>query len=235
MAIVFRQVFSAPLEGVNAAAPDSAMVGIVGENGSGKSRLLRVAAGLDQPVSGSVEGPHSFRLVGPDDRLNLSPVGLLLLEHTLARQDRLVRERTAVALERMRRAGTTVLLVSHEEELLREWCDELWWLHEGRLAGRGDPQEVLAAYRRHVAERLRAWGETVNASLNPAWRRGDGRAEVLGVQLLGETGRPTIVWRSGVPQNRQQPGRGEPVWAAGQAAAEAATEVAVMRERTPQL
>ena len=30
-------------------APDGAVVGIIGENGSGKSRLLRLAAGLESP------------------------------------------------------------------------------------------------------------------------------------------------------------------------------------------
>ncbi|HWC01051.1 MAG TPA: Wzt carbohydrate-binding domain-containing protein, partial [Bryobacteraceae bacterium] len=162
-----------------------------------KSRLLRLAAGLDQPLEGTVEAPQSIRLLGPADSLNLAPTGLLLLDHTLARQDRLVRERAAIALDRLRRNGTTVLLVSHEEDLLREWCDEIWWIHEGRLVGRGGAAEQLDAYRRHIAARLRAWGETVTPPLAPVVRRGDGRAEVLQVELTGELGQPTMVWRSG--------------------------------------
>jgi lipopolysaccharide transport system ATP-binding protein len=185
------------LEALEAAAPDGAVVGIIGENGVGKSRLLRLAAGLDQPLEGTVEAPQSIRLLGPADSLNLAPTGLLLLDHTLARQDRLVRERAAIALDRLRRNGTTVLLVSHEEDLLREWCDEIWWIHEGRLVGRGGAAEQLDAYRRHIAARLRAWGETVTPPLAPVVRRGDGRAEVLQVELTGELGQPTMVWRSG--------------------------------------
>ena len=56
---------------------------------------------------------------------------------------------------------------------------------------------MLAAYRKHVAERLRAWGESVNVPLSPRVRRGDGRAEILRVETIGESGRPTMVWRSG--------------------------------------
>jgi lipopolysaccharide transport system ATP-binding protein len=56
---------------------------------------------------------------------------------------------------------------------------------------------VLAAYRAHIAERLRAWGETVGQPLAPRVRRTDGRAEVLRVETIGENGRPTMVWRSG--------------------------------------
>jgi lipopolysaccharide transport system ATP-binding protein len=122
---------------------------------------------------------------------------VLLIDQTFARHDLLARERAALALDRLRRAGSTVLVVSHEEELLRRLADEVWWLDQGRLAGRGDPGEVLCAYRRHVARRLRAWGESVKAEVAPRMRRGDGRAEVVGIETTGENGRPTMVWRSG--------------------------------------
>jgi lipopolysaccharide transport system ATP-binding protein len=56
---------------------------------------------------------------------------------------------------------------------------------------------MLAAYRKHVAQRVRAWGETVQAPLAPRVRRGDGRAEVVRVETVGENGKPTMVWRSG--------------------------------------
>ncbi len=62
-----------------------------------------------------------------------------------------MRERAAVALDRIRRAGATTLVVSHDEDLIRRLADEVWWLHQGKLAGRGDPEEVMAAYRKHIA------------------------------------------------------------------------------------
>ncbi len=173
------------------------MIGIIGENGSGKTRLLRLAAGIDQPVSGAIERPDSARLLGPLDPLNLAPTPLLLVDQTLAQHDALVRERSSVALDRMRRNGSTILLVSHDEDLLVQFADEVWWLHEGRLAGRGDPRETLAAYRRHVAQRVRAWGESRNAPLSPSMRRGDGRAEIVAIETIGETGGQAMVLRSG--------------------------------------
>jgi len=197
MALAFRGVSSPPLRAIDAAAPDGVVVGVIGEDGAGKSRLLRLAAGLEQPAEGAVETSGAARLLGPGDALDLAPVPVLLLDQTFARHDLLVRHRASSALERLRRAGTTTLLVSHEEELLRRLADEIWWLHEGRLAGRGDPEVMLAAYARHVAARFRAWGETEASPLLPRMRRGDGRAEVAGIDLLGENGRPTMVWRSG--------------------------------------
>jgi homopolymeric O-antigen transport system ATP-binding protein len=197
MAIVFRQVVCPPLQALDAVAPDAAVIGIIGENGSGKGRLLRLAAGVEKPVSGAIEAPGARRLLGPGDPLNLSPVAVLLIEHTLARHDALVRLRTLVALDRLRRAGSTVLLVSHEAGLLRDFCDEIWWLDQGKLAGRGDPEELLRTYACHIARRARAWGDSVSAPVAPRLRRGDGRAEVVSLELWGEAGRPSGVLRSG--------------------------------------
>ena len=197
MALAFRRVTSAPLAEFDAAAPDGVVIGIVGENGAGKGRLLHLAAEIDQPEFGTVEMSGPARLLGPMDALDLSPVPVLLLDHTLATKDAFARERAAIALDELRRYGSTILLVSHEEELLRRLADEVWWLEKGKLAGRGDPEEVLAVYRRHTAELLRAWGSTAQAALAPRVRRGDGRAEVVKLETIGEDGRPTMVWRSG--------------------------------------
>ena len=99
------------------------MVGIVGESGSGKSHLLRLAAGLETPASGSVKASGNVRWLGPDDPLNLAPAPVLLIDRTFGHQDLVVRERAAVALDRIRRAGATTLVVSHEEELIRRLAD----------------------------------------------------------------------------------------------------------------
>ena len=131
MAIAFRNAACPPLIDIDAVAPDGALIGIVGENGAGKTRLLRLAAGIDRPVSGAVETSGAARLLGPLDALNLAPAPVLLMDQTLAQHDWVVRERSAVALDRMRRNGSTILLVSHEEDLLRLLADEVWWLREG--------------------------------------------------------------------------------------------------------
>jgi ABC-type sulfate/molybdate transport systems ATPase subunit len=197
MPLTFRQVHAPPLTSFDATAPEGSIIGLIGEDGSGKSQLLRLAAGIEQPESGAVERPEQGRLLGPLDALNLAPAPLLLIDGTLAKHDALVRERAAVALDRMRRNGSTIVLVSHNEELQLRLADEIWWLHRGHLAGRGDPSETLAGYRRHIAQRARTWGAAVNAPLSPRMRRGDGRAEIVEIDTIGETGQATSVWRSG--------------------------------------
>jgi len=122
---------------------------------------------------------------------------VLALDQALATQDALVRARTLTGLDRLRRAGSTILLASHEERLLESLCDEVWWLDAGQLAAKGDPHETLLRYRRVIAERVRSWGETISPRLVPSFRRGDGRAEVISVETMGSNGVPTIVWKSG--------------------------------------
>jgi energy-coupling factor transporter ATP-binding protein EcfA2 len=197
MSLAFRCVTCPPLDNFDATAPDGTVVGIIGDNGSGKSHLLRVAAGMAQPESGGVKASGDVKYLGPDDPLILVPAPVILINQTFARQDLVLREKAAIAIDRIRRAGGTILVATHDEALVHRVCDEVWWLHRGRLAERGDARQVIALYRKHVAEELRAWGETVTAPLAPKVRRGDGRAEIVRVETVGESGKPTMVWRSG--------------------------------------
>jgi ABC-type methionine transport system ATPase subunit len=197
MAIVFKKVTLPPLQAFTASAPNSALIGIIGEKGSGKRALLKAAAGMEAPASGSVTAGKNRRYLYPADELNFSPVDVLLLDNTLAQHDAIARERAAAALDRCRRQGSTILLVSHEEALLRRLCDEIWWLHEGKLMGRGDPVTMIDGYREHVARKLREEGATGSPPLSTELRNGDGRAEITLIETLGSNWQPTTVWRSG--------------------------------------
>jgi ABC-type methionine transport system ATPase subunit len=197
MAIAFKKVTLAPLQAFTASAPSSALIGIIGQNGSGKRALLKLAAGLENPASGSVSAGKNRRYIGPADELNFSPADTLLLDNTLSSRDALERERAATALDRCRRQGATILFVSHEEALLRRLCDEIWWLHEGKLMGRGDVVTMLDNYREHIARKLRESGDGTTPPLSTDGRSGDGRAEILQIETLGANWQPTTVWRSG--------------------------------------
>ncbi|HSW48797.1 MAG TPA: Wzt carbohydrate-binding domain-containing protein [Bryobacteraceae bacterium] len=197
MAAKFRDVTFPPLEGLTVSAPDGALIGIIGEEGSGGRDLLRLAAGLASPMEGIVEAPASRRLLDSASELDLSPAGLLLLDHALSRRDAVARARAAMELVHLRRGGTTILLVSHEMDLLASLADEIWWLDTGKLAAKGDPAEVLGKYREHLAGQVRSWGAGRCSPLSPPLRRGDGRAELVSIETLDERGAPTMAWRSG--------------------------------------
>jgi energy-coupling factor transporter ATP-binding protein EcfA2 len=197
MSIEFRNVYAGPLKGLTASAPAGAIIGVIGVKNSGAAELLKLACGVIEAEQGEVKAGTARRLVTLGEPLNLAPSDVLALDQALATQDALVRTRTLIGLDRLRRAGTTVLLASHEDHLLETLCDEVWWLEAGEIAAKGDPRETMTRYRRFVADHVRSWGETIPPRFAPSSRRGDGRAEVLSIETLGANGQPTIVWKSG--------------------------------------
>ena len=170
-----------------------AIIGIIGENGSGAREL----ACRDQPNAGGLISKGTRRYLGPSDALDLSPVDLLIIDHTLAYQDALQRAQASVALNRLRANGATILLLSHEPALLIELCDEIWWMDAGTIAKKGDPRQILESYGAAIAEKLRGWGDGLSSPLTPAMRKGDGRAEIVALETLGRSGKPTMTWQSG--------------------------------------
>jgi ABC-type branched-subunit amino acid transport system ATPase component len=197
MSIEFRNVGFDPIAELNVSAPAGAIIGVVGVKGSGVQELLKLAAGAAQPTQGEIIAGAHRRFISPGETLNLAPADVIALDQALAMQDALVRSRSLIALDRLRRAGSTILLASHEERLLEALSDEIWWFSEGRLRSKGDPREVLGHYRNWLSSQMRSWGETLPPRLAPSSRRGDGRAQVLNIETLGADGRPTVVWRNG--------------------------------------
>lgn len=197
MGIEFRGVSLGPLRGLSAAAPGGVVIGIVGTAGGGQKQLLQIAGGEVSPQSGEVSAGARRRYLGPTDALDLKPADVLAVDHTLSLQDSLARAHARVELDALRATDATVFLASHESEIIRHLCDEVWWIENGTLARRGDPNEVWTAYLEHVAEVFRSWGNAQSVAMSPSFRRGDGRAEVLSLETLGADGQPTMVWRSG--------------------------------------
>jgi hypothetical protein len=196
MAIDFRGVNHPPLHDLTVSAPSHAIIGVAGLEGSGRTSLLRLAAGLESPAQGSVKGPPTRRFIAPGEPLDVSRVELLALDSAFQGQDPLARERACFGLERLRRSGATILLASHDEPLLTRLCDEIWWLDQGRIAAKGDPREVYPKYNSFITDELLAWGASQMEPMDLSSRRGDGRAEIVSIETNGPGGIPSLVLRS---------------------------------------
>jgi lipopolysaccharide transport system ATP-binding protein len=158
-------------------ALDGSIIGVLAEGGGG----------LDAPGVTKVQ---------PGDALPERP-GNFILDHALAQCDAVAKARAVARLVQLRRAGATIILISHDEGLLESCADEIWWIRGTTPIARGDAADVMPRYRRHVAEALRTAGENELPRLEPTMRKGDGRAELESVELIGEQGAPATVWRSG--------------------------------------
>jgi ABC-type polysaccharide/polyol phosphate transport system ATPase subunit len=71
---------------------------------------------------------------------------ILLIDETLAVGDERFQRKCQERMEAFRRAGKTVLFVSHELDAVRETCRRAIWLDRGRIVKEGDSASVTAAY-----------------------------------------------------------------------------------------
>jgi ABC-type polysaccharide/polyol phosphate transport system ATPase subunit len=75
---------------------------------------------------------------------------ILLLDEVLSVGDAAFRERCHARLDRFRRAGSAILLVSHSAQDIKANCERALWLDGGRVAAQGPAAEVLQRYDESV-------------------------------------------------------------------------------------
>jgi ABC-type polysaccharide/polyol phosphate transport system ATPase subunit len=77
------------------------------------------------------------------------PFDILLLDEVLAVGDASFQAKCFETFERMRAESKTIVLVSHDFDSIRRFCDRALFLANGRIERIGDPEDVLDAYREH--------------------------------------------------------------------------------------
>ena len=77
-------------------APSGAIIGVIGEKGSGVTELLQLAGGAIQPTEGEVKAPPERRYVKLGDTLNLAPAAVIALDQALAAQEPVQNARLAL-------------------------------------------------------------------------------------------------------------------------------------------
>lgn len=145
---------------------------------------------IDQPVKNYSSGMY-VRL-GFSVAINVDP-DVLLVDEVLAVGDAVFQRRCQEKFSEFRRAGKTVVVVSHAMETVRTMCDEVAWLEHGRLLRTGRPDEVVDAY----VDEGREDREVSSEQAESRW--GSGEVRLSAVQLIGPAGQPTTHVRTGDP------------------------------------
>jgi ABC-2 type transport system ATP-binding protein len=97
---------------------------------------------------------------------------VLLVDEILAVGDAAFQRKCEVEFERMRARGTTMLLVTHDMNALRRFCDRAVLLEQGGVVTTGDPAEVGARYMQmNFSEEARAAAEAMIAAAGHAMPR----------------------------------------------------------------
>lgn len=97
---------------------------------------------------------------------------ILLVDEALATGDATFRRRSEQRIRELREAAGTVFLVSHGLGIVRETCDRVIWLEEGRVVADGPTEVVVDAYEaRHDPDALTARGAGLSPVRSPAAAR----------------------------------------------------------------
>ena len=124
------------------------MLGLTREEISSRFDTIVDFAGLEKVIDDPVRTYSSgmFMRLGFSLAVHSDP-DVLLVDEVLAVGDAAFVRRCKERVSELRREGKTLLLVSHDLDAIERWCDEVIWLHEGKVKDRGDPRRVIDHYR----------------------------------------------------------------------------------------
>ncbi len=142
---------------------------------------------------------------------------VLLVDEVLSVGDAAFQGKCMERIAELRRDGVTIVLVSHNLEVVQSLCDEAIWFEKGEVRAWGKPVDVVMAYMRQVARRERERAEaeaeaaeeeaapaaeaeaTAQAEAPPEVRHrwGSGEVEITRVELCDADGQPTTTFETG--------------------------------------
>jgi ABC-type polysaccharide/polyol phosphate transport system ATPase subunit len=72
---------------------------------------------------------------------------ILIVDEALSTGDAKFKEKSFNRIKELRSDDRALILVSHAMGTLREVCNDVAWLHKGKLIQRGEPNTVIDAYQ----------------------------------------------------------------------------------------
>ena len=103
---------------------------------------------IDAPVKNYSSG--MYMRLGFAVAVHVDP-DILIVDEVLAVGDEGFSLKCLDKFSEFKRRGKTILLVTHGLGTVQQFCDEVVWLDEGRIAGCGDPRRVVHSYLNAVA------------------------------------------------------------------------------------
>jgi lipopolysaccharide transport system ATP-binding protein len=151
---------------------------------------------IDSPVK--VYSSGMYVRLGFSVAVHVNPE-ILIVDEVIAVGDEEFQRRCFEHLYKLRRSGTTIVLVSHSLGLMQNMCDRAAWLDHGVVQAEGAVDEVVQHYLGKVNADERRRMETAGAPTEVVGHRGSGDIEVVDVEYLDGEGHSTKVGRSGDP------------------------------------
>ncbi|WP_095052297.1 ABC transporter ATP-binding protein [Pseudomonas sp. Irchel s3b2] len=125
---------------------------------------------------------------------------ILIVDEALSVGDAYFQHKSFERIRSFRKAGTTLLIVSHDRSAIQSICDSAILLENGRMAMHGKPEAVMDYYNALLAERE---GQTVRQEILADGQvqtvSGTGEAGILSVRMLDERERAIDAAEVGQP------------------------------------
>jgi lipopolysaccharide transport system ATP-binding protein len=127
---------------------------------------------------------------------NIDPE-ILLIDEVLSVGDLSFQSRCLERIQQIKQRGCTVLLVSHDIDQVKRFCDSVIWIKEGLLKRHGSPPEVIQAYAEEMLHEtikrtpLRSLEEAENNGTFLKLKEnrfGSLDVEIVGIRLFGSGG-----------------------------------------------
>jgi ABC-type polysaccharide/polyol phosphate transport system ATPase subunit len=165
-------------------------------------RFAELESFIDAPVRTYSSGMY-IRL-GFSVAVNVDP-DILLVDEVLAVGDESFSHKCIDKMSAFKKAGKTIVLVTHDLPTVERFCELAVWLDGGCLRAQGDPRQVIDAYRQEVARREETRFQeerSEEACLSPAGllsknRWGNGDLEITRVRTLDDRGQDRHVFQDG--------------------------------------
>ena len=123
---------------------------------------------------------------------------ILIIDEVLAVGDQYFQQKCLKRFTDFKKQGKTIILVSHDMDLVKNICDEAIWLDDGLIKARGLTTEVVNRYlnfmRGRVGDYLRKLQEGM---LYQDIRQGTGEIRISKVRLLDSVGKEKYIFETG--------------------------------------
>jgi ABC-type polysaccharide/polyol phosphate transport system ATPase subunit len=153
-------------------------------------------AGLEEFIDAPVRTYSSGMYVrlGFSIAINVNP-DVLLIDEILAVGDEKFAHKCLDKMAEFKKAGKTIVLVSHNLSQIEKFCDRAVWIEKGRVANDGGPRRVVDDYLTHIAREeeelyaaLTAKDALEEKQSPEAKRWGSRKVELTSVRLLDRDG-----------------------------------------------
>ncbi len=158
---------------------------------------------IDDPVRTYSSG--MFMRLGFSLAVHTDP-DVLLVDEVLAVGDAAFVSKCKDKIAALRKAGKTLVLVTHDLDAVERWCDEALWLHGGEVKDRGEPRRVIDKYRsfvEHGEEEELKGNKALQEIKSPdtvakeeALRWGSREIEIVSARLLSANGEQHFVFHT---------------------------------------